>query len=566
MKNKKFAKIAAISSAAVLCTSIATSTAMFNNIYADSDEQTSSNLVDVTFLSKNKDVAHEHVFVSKFDETNHWSECSVCGEKKDLDAHTWAITEKVDNPTCKIGSPTTKYGCKSCDATKQDPNPDHTPGSKADVMSDRREHLDRCSGCDKQIDTHLCEGTDGVIKCEESGTCSTCGQVYTLYQYYNNEYIPSNMLEVSDVTGKATDFGLENNAPKENSVNIEHSYGILKDKTFTCLDCDHQYATITSSEVKAVYSIDEVRAICVETKESDKVPNSLNPSKILSPQAKANNAYLNAAEIQRYEVYTSKTDNFDNFDKDGFEAASVITEEIVINDPNAFADIKSLTAKMMEGDCAHTAIPNYKHAYLKAVPKYEDANYPDRITSITLTKVVWFSPVGDTKLESVNNITENHSNLHFNIIGKELVNETGEATGIYNIWNNFIHIPSFTNIDTIAPTDLKATVTYDEQKEVNGVNYNKKSIVSMTAKETCVNKCIFNIYSDEGCTQLVKSIEGQKGENNTFSAAFDFSGIEVVNQKFFITASDGFNTSAATSVDVTNIDNKAPIIGFVIGN
>ena len=55
---------------------------------------------------------HEHNYTNKNDKTNHWSECTICGEKKDVTAHTFV------NGTCSCGqkeevkhthSYTTKY-------------------------------------------------------------------------------------------------------------------------------------------------------------------------------------------------------------------------------------------------------------------------------------------------------------------------------------------------------------------------------------------------------------------------------------------------------------------------
>ena len=68
---------------------------------------TFSNAVDSNFfadnfyLNQNPDGSysvHEHNMVMKYDADNHWYECSVCGEKADVSAHTfgeWNVTKEA---------------------------------------------------------------------------------------------------------------------------------------------------------------------------------------------------------------------------------------------------------------------------------------------------------------------------------------------------------------------------------------------------------------------------------------------------------------------------------------
>ena len=70
--------------------------------------------------------AHNYKTTWSSDETNHWHECSVCGDKKDVAAHT-------------------------------DANNDHN-----------------CDACGKKMSDH----TGGTATCKDKATCSICGQKY----------------------------------------------------------------------------------------------------------------------------------------------------------------------------------------------------------------------------------------------------------------------------------------------------------------------------------------------------------------------------------------------------
>ena len=83
---------------------------------------------DVTLYAIWENKPHTHTYNTTWstDETNHWHECSVCGDKKDLAAHV-------------------------------DANNDHN-----------------CDVCDKKMSDH----TGGTATCKDKATCTICGQKY----------------------------------------------------------------------------------------------------------------------------------------------------------------------------------------------------------------------------------------------------------------------------------------------------------------------------------------------------------------------------------------------------
>ncbi len=89
--------------------------------------------------------AHNYNTTWSTDETNHWHECSVCGDRKDEAAHT--DTDK-------------DHKCDTCNKVFSecaDANKDH-----------------HCDTCGKKLTDH----TGGTATCKEKATCAICGQKY----------------------------------------------------------------------------------------------------------------------------------------------------------------------------------------------------------------------------------------------------------------------------------------------------------------------------------------------------------------------------------------------------
>lgn len=77
-----------------------------NLIFAENKEITT---IDVTGLSTSEDAEHQHIYKTNYDANNHWEECIICGEKKDIHAHNLQLIG--NGPTCDIYVQLGKYVC-----------------------------------------------------------------------------------------------------------------------------------------------------------------------------------------------------------------------------------------------------------------------------------------------------------------------------------------------------------------------------------------------------------------------------------------------------------------------
>ena len=187
---------------------------------------------DVTLYAIWEDKPHTHTYSTTWstDETNHWHECSVCGDKKDVAAHTPGAAATETTPqTCTIcgyvikaalghthnfnqkntsetylksAATCTKkavyyYSCTCGEkGTETFESGETAPHSySTEWSSDETNHWHKCANCDAVADKaahvdankdHNCDvcgkkmsdHKGGTATCKEKATCSICGQKY----------------------------------------------------------------------------------------------------------------------------------------------------------------------------------------------------------------------------------------------------------------------------------------------------------------------------------------------------------------------------------------------------
>ena len=129
-------------------------------------------------------IAHDYAEVWSKNETNHWHECTVCGDKADLSAHAWGSGAVTRPATCTEAGEET-YTCE-CGATKTEAIA--AAGHKyATVWSkDETNHWHECTVCGDKKDQAAHDWDEGVVTkqptCTEEGvktyTCE-CGATKT---------------------------------------------------------------------------------------------------------------------------------------------------------------------------------------------------------------------------------------------------------------------------------------------------------------------------------------------------------------------------------------------------
>ena len=147
----------------------------------------------------------EHTYATQKDETYHWEECSKCKEIKTNSKEKHSYT----NGKCKCGA--TKQEEETCE---------HTYVTKKDTTY----HWEECSKC-KEIKTNSKEEHKGIKWTDEgngthSGTCSVCNFKLKEEHSYTN--------------GKCTECGVEESSKNET---CEHKYAEKHDETYHWEEC-----------------------------------------------------------------------------------------------------------------------------------------------------------------------------------------------------------------------------------------------------------------------------------------------------------------------------------------
>ncbi len=166
------------------------------NSISNSNVASEVTTIDVTYLEKGKDFEHSHLFKTMFNETKHWEECTVCGEKNNEKTHTytrsWASTstaqchkENYYTDTCSCGY--SYIGYKPC----------VWDGKTYYIAWNNIVHSLCCKICGDQIVhsyylysygngklynavTERCRKSNGqIIDCKNLGKCAKCGYNYT---------------------------------------------------------------------------------------------------------------------------------------------------------------------------------------------------------------------------------------------------------------------------------------------------------------------------------------------------------------------------------------------------
>ena len=133
--------------------------------------------------TKAESITGNHDYRNAHDADNHYQECSVCGDKKNVEAHKWNEGVVTQEPNCMV-SGIKKFTCTVCGATDQlDIEGDHDYKDAHDANN----HYQECSVCHDKINVEAHKWNEGVVTqeptCLVSGTikytCTVCGETKT---------------------------------------------------------------------------------------------------------------------------------------------------------------------------------------------------------------------------------------------------------------------------------------------------------------------------------------------------------------------------------------------------
>lgn len=133
-------------------------------------------------MAKADSVEHTHIWATKYDDKNHWEYCTVCGEKRNVTAHTftetkeWTIIGSCDHYIHY-------YSCK-CGYHYTYTKP-HRVEAEWHGTGNRLIDYKACSNCGAWIYQNACQDASGKrIGCNNPGTCVRCGHTATANTHY----------------------------------------------------------------------------------------------------------------------------------------------------------------------------------------------------------------------------------------------------------------------------------------------------------------------------------------------------------------------------------------------
>ncbi len=141
---------------------------------------------DEKILASDATVEHicSNYYVSKYDKTNHWNECSICGKKYNVVAHTYKETWTMGESCAPANK--CNHVC-GCGYSYQTNNTREHKNIKTATNKIRVAHYTVCADCNASILDERCRKDDGSeINCNNLGICSVCGQVYAELKHYSN--------------------------------------------------------------------------------------------------------------------------------------------------------------------------------------------------------------------------------------------------------------------------------------------------------------------------------------------------------------------------------------------
>ena len=129
------------------------------------------------------EIEHTHIWSTKYDSTNHWEYCTVCGEKRNVTAHTFTDNWYYKRESCEMGN----YSIRVCDCgySYQYTKPHVADTSVWYNTAYRLTHYRKCANCNTWCTSERCHDENGVaLSCKHTGTCVDCGVTATENMHY----------------------------------------------------------------------------------------------------------------------------------------------------------------------------------------------------------------------------------------------------------------------------------------------------------------------------------------------------------------------------------------------
>lgn len=129
-------------------------------------------------------IDHTHIWATKYDSTNHWEYCTVCGEKRNVTAH--AFTDHWYTYTYACGG---KASTRTCDCGYSYTYVPHHVQNNTIYSSTHnvKVHFKTCKNCGSWVWNEECRNEKGKLSCKNPGKCSVCGGIWSKNRHFINQ-------------------------------------------------------------------------------------------------------------------------------------------------------------------------------------------------------------------------------------------------------------------------------------------------------------------------------------------------------------------------------------------
>lgn len=131
---------------------------------------------EVSAASTTSGLEHSHIWATTYDATNHWEYCTVCGEKRNITAHTFTDIWKNSGAHCSAYNICTSV----CDCGYSHTWREEHKLSDWKISVGDWCHVKTCTVCGNWIIAEAHKDAKGdTLNCKHLGTCAVCEYTYT---------------------------------------------------------------------------------------------------------------------------------------------------------------------------------------------------------------------------------------------------------------------------------------------------------------------------------------------------------------------------------------------------
>lgn len=139
-----------------------------------------TNAVYAVSAASTTGLEHSHIWATTYDATNHWEYCTICGEKRNITAHTFTDIWKNSGAHCSAYNICTSV----CDCGYSHTWREEHKVSDWHASSAGWCHFKNCTVCGNWIVSEGHKDANGdTLNCKHLGTCTVCNCTYT-HEYH----------------------------------------------------------------------------------------------------------------------------------------------------------------------------------------------------------------------------------------------------------------------------------------------------------------------------------------------------------------------------------------------